>query len=962
MPSTTTDRLVGLTTSVAVKAPCRAATTGHITLSGEQTVDGVDLVEGDRVLVKNQNASVDNGIYKVGTATWTRAADFDGSLDTVGGTQIHVIEGTLYGNSFWGATGSSTSTVVGTDNISFSISQIDAQGVYDALDEASAAVVDAAEHRDAAEEAALSASTDAASAAASATLASGYASAAAIPANRLYESHADALADIGANEPYYLYNTPVDASLEAFSDADTETPMFDPSLQFPTLETLRLREAGGRLGGFRTKTTDGDGTGFGFVDRDELSEQLVATVDVSLTTGKPDTCQFTATSTTPTGAYTGVSDEAIKITFDTFAMKGLTVPYLLEPGRAYVITYLPTSILDAAGGIGIGFDPVAPVPGSTTVRQLASGFFAMVWRCLETSSSVRILRDHTGTADPVGPVISNSNGGVASADFARTAGTEFSLRLELDSAGTTATIYYLDENLDYIEGSGGRAVTTITQVPVGSYLWIGVEDGVTAAQPLDVTIGPVEIYAPSSDVPRRYHADASLIVTGTGTQDDPFLEPDEIARYLELDRTRRQHRIKLKPGTYTRPLVIPNTALFDELHIYAPVGTKAIINPCDLLDQSGWTAAGGGYTNLWMRDALFGFTGLTNGASCVIEVPGSNTPNLSQTYGTGSYTHTVPWYLYTRYSPNTSAATVNADPGSYTMHSTGPYAGKILLHARASADPNSLTFNRPLASNGVAVLCPDETDWNMPRVILEGIEVGFTANDAFRFERCMVEHGPLIARATALYGAGFEYDECFVDAWGSLAEGTAGDHVNMSGSFGGLPEDLRPSIKLEGFRMLGTKAADAVSPGGDNISNHVGQDAYLYDCYGLAAGKDGLSAGGDFRMVQSRFDGAGNAGIHLYPTTGVAHTGSVQSCKFRGGHYGLQATGDIAGANPGAAATFDVWDSHFADNTIADVFSNGTDALVTMRGEQQTDGTPPPNYKVEQAGGVIDHVQAGVMP
>ena len=39
---------------IAWKAPVRVATTASITLSGTQTIDGVAVVAGDRVLVKNQ--------------------------------------------------------------------------------------------------------------------------------------------------------------------------------------------------------------------------------------------------------------------------------------------------------------------------------------------------------------------------------------------------------------------------------------------------------------------------------------------------------------------------------------------------------------------------------------------------------------------------------------------------------------------------------------------------------------------------------------------------------------------------------------------------------------------------------------------------------------------------------------------------------------------------------------------
>jgi len=101
---TSVDRIQGLSGSLAVKAPVRAATTAAITLSGEQTVDGVAVVEGDRVLVKDQASSVDNGIYDVSTGGWTRALDFDGANDFVQGTAIVVQQGTTYANTMWKVT------------------------------------------------------------------------------------------------------------------------------------------------------------------------------------------------------------------------------------------------------------------------------------------------------------------------------------------------------------------------------------------------------------------------------------------------------------------------------------------------------------------------------------------------------------------------------------------------------------------------------------------------------------------------------------------------------------------------------------------------------------------------------------------------------------------------------------------------------------------------------------------
>lgn len=65
------DLLAGRDNKEAVKA----ASTGNLALSGAQTIDGVSVVAGDRVLVKNQTTASDNGIYIAATGAWSRAAD-----------------------------------------------------------------------------------------------------------------------------------------------------------------------------------------------------------------------------------------------------------------------------------------------------------------------------------------------------------------------------------------------------------------------------------------------------------------------------------------------------------------------------------------------------------------------------------------------------------------------------------------------------------------------------------------------------------------------------------------------------------------------------------------------------------------------------------------------------------------------------------------------------------------------
>lgn len=101
-----------------VKSPCRVATTANITLSGLQTIDGIALVEGDRVLVKDQTTGAQNGIYNVSTGGWTRARDFDGAFDVVTGTRVYVTAGTV--NGAYEFVVSTTGTItIGTTPIAF---------------------------------------------------------------------------------------------------------------------------------------------------------------------------------------------------------------------------------------------------------------------------------------------------------------------------------------------------------------------------------------------------------------------------------------------------------------------------------------------------------------------------------------------------------------------------------------------------------------------------------------------------------------------------------------------------------------------------------------------------------------------------------------------------------------------------------------------------------------------------
>lgn len=75
--------------------------TAPITLQGLQTIDGVALSEGERVLVTDQADGKRNGIYTASESTWPRARDMSRSLHLKYGTTVFVTSGTVGGGTLW---------------------------------------------------------------------------------------------------------------------------------------------------------------------------------------------------------------------------------------------------------------------------------------------------------------------------------------------------------------------------------------------------------------------------------------------------------------------------------------------------------------------------------------------------------------------------------------------------------------------------------------------------------------------------------------------------------------------------------------------------------------------------------------------------------------------------------------------------------------------------------------------
>jgi Chaperone of endosialidase len=111
---------------LCVKDSVRVATTANGTLSSAfaegETIDGVILVAGNRILIKNQTNGIENGVYDVTAGTPTRSTDFNGVIPNTdaSGCFFFVSEGNTQANTGWVCTNDQVNDKIGIDDLVFS--------------------------------------------------------------------------------------------------------------------------------------------------------------------------------------------------------------------------------------------------------------------------------------------------------------------------------------------------------------------------------------------------------------------------------------------------------------------------------------------------------------------------------------------------------------------------------------------------------------------------------------------------------------------------------------------------------------------------------------------------------------------------------------------------------------------------------------------------------------------------
>lgn len=111
-------KVAGLSWKQAVRAASTAAVTLATAFENGDTIDGVTLATGDRILIKNQSSGSENGIYTVNASgAPTRATDADAGAELVNAS-VYVSEGTANADTQWTCTTNAPITV-GSTSLAF---------------------------------------------------------------------------------------------------------------------------------------------------------------------------------------------------------------------------------------------------------------------------------------------------------------------------------------------------------------------------------------------------------------------------------------------------------------------------------------------------------------------------------------------------------------------------------------------------------------------------------------------------------------------------------------------------------------------------------------------------------------------------------------------------------------------------------------------------------------------------
>jgi hypothetical protein len=694
-------------------------------------------------------------------------------------------------------------------------------------------------------------------------------------------------------------------------------------------ETYDLRNDG-PLGGVAVKTTSANGD-VQWDPKDELTNNSVRTINWAAGSfqGKVSPAATPGNySFTPSGNNLIISRTAGNSLGLFAASTGLQVRKKAVYTFGGRITAGDTDGVSSTKGFALVFTSVAPVNGGATAT-FDNASEAIVWR-QNVGGLVVYSKDGSVTASPPSIAL-----GVPLNATNYLTNDDVQYVVTFDDLGTSADILLTVAGVL-------RNTYRVSGLTVGDHIYFGMRDfsTIAAIPTVSMTVYPVQEVSPGFDNTKRIFLDPSIGSTGNGTPGAPYQGADAIAGMIE-NSGRTKVKFLLKDGIIRN---LPWSFLskrWDEVTIAGVHGANPRLYMSNQI-TSGWTQPDAAtYPNVWMHDNLFnGLVGYTGSEGGLTEV----TAGATQACGNAGL-YTLPYYLYFRLSPNTSLATINltANRTSVSAHTTGPYAGKLLVHCRGSLNPNTLTFEMCSTAYGIRVSAGVGTDWNTMRLNLEGIEVRYAYYNIWA-ERCGVNFERVTSKACPV-GNAFQLNQVDGSLFGCIAEGSYSDGYNGQAQIADASVPARSAmVTFDTCEASGFPLSPDGSWFGDCWSNHATQEWHLKNCIGRSPAKDGLSAIDAFTARDCYISDAGGAGLVL-AAPGVGKTATIIGGRLYKNKKGVAGGGGGAGNSQTLEVRGTIIDSSTDYSVEATTLSDGSFSTVNCYDVKTLGPTPSGGHK-----------------
>ncbi len=687
--------------------------------------------------------------------------------------------------------------------------------------------------------------------------------------------------------------------------------------------------AGGTFGQIPLKTSDAANAA-AWAARSAITAQPVLPIDWNdLSLAQVQASNFTNLSSRYATAYVAPERQFTSV-LNAVWYVGVLFPVRLRAGLVVRTKYRATAVTNISNcGAAIGFSPVVPT-GGAAVTALDAAFASICWR--GNGAVVAYQRDGTTVAS--GIAIS----GTSSMPFA--IGQVAEMVLAVDDTGTGGALTFL------LDGEMvGRG--TVTGLAANAHVWIGPR--ISGSSDI-VWLGTSEWRDASADTVKRIHLDPNNAGAAIGTERNPYVTLRDAIADVSYDAARRSVDIFLRRGIYRGTLAFPATN-WREVRVRSVAGHGAQIWASEQIAPGGWTKVAG-RTNLWHRPHKWGQSpNSVATAGGLVEV----TAGATQVAGrTGSVT--LPFVIYSRATPNLSFATLDATPARFcvvTSAAEGVPAGSIVVHARGSIDPNTLTFERSLYDACIAMNFVSDNDWNNGVLTVEGIETryGYAANVQVQRARARLER--VIARGTTA-GYGFQFNQSDVTGHALLAEGCAADGFNLfGGGFAGAASDIADKFEVTLFDSVARGLPTLADWVGDGFSNHAGQRLNLHNCRAEGVAKDGLSAVDSFRLADFVACDCADTGVKLGPLNNATVTGDMHGGLIDGCNWGAAI---ITSANTANVARLELARVHFSGNasrSVATSANPGLNVAIIARNCTTSGAVPSTGHVVATPAGTV---------